>query len=68
MPDPETAPPEGSAHILERGQRLSASLLWRLQQGFYDAQGAQAWSAGIVPHYITSNTWIADAYAKVVIG
>jgi tetratricopeptide (TPR) repeat protein len=68
LPGPETAPPEGSAHILEQGRRLSESLLWRLQKNFYDAQGARAWSAGLVPHYITSNPWIADAYAKVVFG
>jgi tetratricopeptide (TPR) repeat protein len=68
MTDPDTDPPADAAHILEQGRRLSESLLWRLQQGFYDSQGAQAWSAGIVPHYITSNPWIADAYAKVMVG
>ena len=68
MPNSETSPPEEPPHVLERGRRLSESLLWRLQQGFYDAQGARAWSAGLVPHYITSNPWIADAYAKVMVG
>jgi hypothetical protein len=55
-------------HILEKGKRLSESLLWRLQQNFFDNLGAQAWTKGIVPHYITGNGWIADAYAKVVLG
>jgi hypothetical protein len=63
MPDSETP-----SYILEQGKRLSESLLWRLQKNFFDAQGVQAWTTGIVPHYITSNGWIADAYAKVVLG
>jgi hypothetical protein len=63
MPDSETP-----SYILEQGKRLSESLLWRLQKNFFDSQGVQAWTTGIVPHYITSNGWIADAYAKVVLG
>jgi hypothetical protein len=54
--------------VLERGRRLSESLLWRLQKRFFDAVGDRAWAHGIVPHYITGNGWIADAYAKVVLG
>ena len=63
MPDSEIP-----SYILEHGRRLSESLLWRLQKNFFESQGLQAWTTGIVPHYITSNGWIADAYAKVVLG
>ncbi|MFN7959755.1 MAG: tetratricopeptide repeat protein [Thermoanaerobaculia bacterium] len=28
----------------------------------------RAWSQGVVPHYVTSNPWIANAYAQVVFG
>lgn len=52
--------------ILESNQPLSRSRLWRWQRGFYHHQGVQAWSSGTVPHYITSNPWIAGAYARVV--
>jgi tetratricopeptide (TPR) repeat protein len=54
--------------VLERNRRLSESLLWRLQRSFFDQRGVQAWTEAVVPHYITSNPWIADAYAKVVFG
>jgi hypothetical protein len=54
--------------VLEEARPLSRSLLWRLQRNFYDRAGIQAWTEGIVPHYITSNPWIADAYARVVLG
>ncbi|HET9210084.1 MAG TPA: hypothetical protein VFR03_06790 [Thermoanaerobaculia bacterium] len=59
---------DAGEHILEKGKRLSESLLWRLQRSFFDNLGAQAWAKGIVPHYITGNGWIADAYAKVALG
>jgi len=54
--------------ILERNQRLSRSMVWQLQQNFYNHHGVEAWRQGTVPHYITSNPFIANAYAKVVIG
>lgn len=53
---------------LERGQRLSQSLLWKLQLQFFDRQGVEAWNQGTVPHYVTSNPFIANAYGKVVRG
>ena len=54
--------------ILERNRRFSDSLLWRLQRNFFDRRGARAWTEAVVPHYITSNPWIANAYAQVVFG
>ncbi len=54
--------------ILEQNQRLSHSLLWQLQRNYFEQQSIQAWSQGTVPHYITSNPFIANAYAKVVFG
>src|SRR5437762_11532711 len=37
-------------------------------QSFFDQRRVTAWSQGTVPHYITGNPFIADAYAKVVFG
>jgi hypothetical protein len=53
---------------LGRKQRLSRSILWKLQRNFFESQGIEAWSAGTVPHHITSSPFIADAYARVVFG
>lgn len=53
---------------LEQNQRLSSSMLWRLQRRFYSEQTIDAWRRSIVPHYVTSNTFIAQAYAKLVFG
>ncbi|MFZ6757881.1 tetratricopeptide repeat protein [Undibacterium sp. Ji50W] len=52
--------------VVEKNQRLSASLLWRLQRRFFSEQSIDAWRHSIVPHYITSNTFIAQAYARLV--
>lgn len=53
-------------YVLERGERLSNSVLWQLQRQFYTTQGIEAWRQEIIPHYITSNAFIADQYARVV--
>ena len=54
--------------ILEDKQSFSKSLLWKIQRNFFEQQGIQAWQQGTVPHYITSNPHIANAYAQVVLG
>jgi len=54
--------------LLETNKRLSESLLWRLQRNYFERQGIEAWRSGAVPHHITSSPFIADAYAKVVMG
>ena len=52
--------------VLEHEQPLSRSMLWQLQRAFFAQQGIEAWRQGTVPHYVTSNPFIADAYAHVV--
>ena len=54
--------------VLEEGKPLSQSILWKLQRNFFEGQGIDAWRQGTVPHYVTSNPFIANAYAKVVFG
>lgn len=65
---PRDADASSPPFILEQGERLSRSILWRLQRRFFEGAGMLAWSDGIVPHYITSNPFIARAYVEVVLG
>lgn len=51
---------------IEKNQRFSRSQIWQAQRSFYDKKGAAAW-AKEVPFYITSNPFIAHAYAKIII-
>jgi hypothetical protein len=52
---------------LEQEQRFSRSVLWQWQRRFFESSGPEAWSRGVVPHYVTSNPFIADAYAQVTL-
>jgi tetratricopeptide (TPR) repeat protein len=54
--------------VLERSQRVSNSILWELQRNYFARQGIEAWRQNVVPHYVTSNPFIAAAYATVVFG
>ncbi|WP_169801838.1 tetratricopeptide repeat protein [Herbaspirillum chlorophenolicum] len=58
--------PDMSWHVLEHARPFSASLLWQLQRRYFSERGASAWRQGEVPHYITSNPTIAQAYAETV--
>ncbi len=51
---------------LETDCRLSESSLWRMQRDFYHRQGLKAWD-GQLPFYATSNPFLADAYAQMIV-
>lgn len=68
MDEPHAPPPAGTGHILQSRQRLSHSLLWQLQRRYFAQAGLEAWRSGTVPHYVTSNPFIARAYAHLVLG
>jgi hypothetical protein len=51
---------------LEDFTTFSKSHLWKLMMSFYDRQGVDSWAQGIVPHFITSNTFIAKRYSNVL--
>lgn len=52
--------------IVEENRRFSESQLWTLQREYYDKKGVDAWD-GDVPFYITSNPFISNCYAQIVI-
>jgi hypothetical protein len=68
MPEANAVPETDLKFTLDQDQRLSQSILWQLQRNYFQHQGIEAWSQGAVPHYITSNPFIAEAYARVVLG
>ena len=61
---PETTPVPRCE--LEDFTRFSQCHLWKLMMSFYDRQGVDSWSQGIVPHFITSNAFIGKQYARVI--
>ncbi len=58
------AEPEG--FVLEKGKRFSQSLLWQMTRDYYHQRGLSAWESGTVPSYVTSNPYIAQVYANLV--
>jgi hypothetical protein len=53
--------------LVEDFRPFVESKLWSLQRQYFAARGQQAWSAGEVPDYITSNPVVAAAYAEVLV-
>jgi len=51
---------------IEENKRFSESSLWAAQREYYDREGIEAW-AGDVPFYVTSNPFIANSYANIII-
>jgi hypothetical protein len=52
---------------IEKATRFGSSRLWDIQRRFYEHVGPKAWSMAIVPHMLSSNAYVARAYAKVLI-
>lgn len=68
-PLPEEAGSEPKAPLaLEEAVPLRESLLWKLQRAFYEVKGVSAWSEGIVPNFLTTNSFVARAYARLTLG
>lgn len=45
---------------------FSNSLIWKLNRDFYEEQGINAWSENIVPHHMTSNSYVGKTYAELI--
>lgn len=59
---------EIQSRVIESNVKLSDSILWDISRGYYDRAGTYAWGdEGIVPSFITTNSFIADRYAKAVL-
>jgi len=58
----------GGVTELQAPTRLKDSLLWDLQRSFYDEVAIGAWSEAIVPNFVTTNAFLASAYAKSIMG
>jgi SAM-dependent MidA family methyltransferase len=53
--------------VIEQHKKFSESCLWKMQRDYFDQEGINAW-VNQVPFYITSNPYIANCYAHVVMG
>lgn len=51
---------------IEDAKRLSHSKLWEIQRNYFHTKGIDAWK-GEVPFYISSNAFIANSYAALIL-
>ncbi len=63
----KTTTAEPTSFALEEWGPLSASVIWSLERDGYRTAGVDGWRSGMVPHYITTNPFIAHAYARVAL-
>ena len=54
--------------VLQEKAPLPESVLWKLQDSFYDKVNIKAWANAIVPNFVTSNCFIANCYARNIVG
>lgn len=59
---------EDNSYELESFKPFSESLIWQLNRDFYQNTGIDAWSKGMLPHQLTSNSMVGKTYAELILG
>jgi len=57
---------EKKQYEIEGGKPFAESLIWQLNRDYYDQKGIKAWSSGVVPHHLTSNSMVGKTYAELI--
>lgn len=57
--------PDADYVVVDQEKRLSESIIWRMLENFYDTASISAWNQ--IPFYPTSNPFIAEAYAELIV-
>jgi tetratricopeptide (TPR) repeat protein len=55
-----------STVVIEKDKKFSESCLWALQREYFHTEGIDAW-VNQVPFYVTSNPFLANCYAHVIV-
>jgi len=57
-----------SQYPIEASTLFSESKIWEINRAYYHEAGVNAWSQGIVPHNMTSNSMVGKTYAELILG
>lgn len=68
LPEDGHADAAATTVVLDDAAPLRSSIIWKLQRAFYEKHGIGAWADDIVPNFVTSNSFIARGYARVILG
>jgi tetratricopeptide (TPR) repeat protein len=52
---------------IESNQSFSKSKIWQLNRDFYQLRGISAFSQDVVPHNLTSNSFVGRTYAELIL-
>eukprot|EP00903_Cladosiphon_okamuranus_P010916 g10311.t1 len=52
--------------VIDDKKRFSETVLWKLQRAFYEKSEVKCWQECVVPNFVTSNCFIAQAYARSI--
>lgn len=52
--------------LLDKDKKFSESAIWEYQRDYFDREGVDAWVKE-VPHYVTSNPFLANCYANMAV-
>lgn len=52
--------------VIQSKTPFAESIIWQLNRDFYQEQGIKAWSEGVVPHQMTSNSQVGKTYAELI--
>lgn len=55
-----------STVVIEKNKKFSESCLWELQREYFHTEGIDAW-VNQVPFYVTSNPFLANCYAHIIV-
>lgn len=55
-------------YILESNVPFAESIIWKINQAYYQEAGLDAWSDGVVPHAMTSSAFVGKTYAALILG
>lgn len=67
LPENSAAEETAAQETVQAATSLKDSIIWQFQRDFYEDRGMSAWSDSIVPNFVTSNSFIAHAYARVLL-
>lgn len=54
------------SYQIESSKPFGESLIWQLNQHYYQKEGIDAWRKGTVPHNLTSSSMVGKTYAKLI--
>ncbi|WPB72703.1 hypothetical protein KYC5002_26980 [Archangium violaceum] len=57
----------GRRLVVECGETLSASVIWKWQRDWFEQASLSVWTDDVVPHHVNTNAYCARRYARIAV-